>query len=256
MHDLYHLQNAFQQYLIAKDSEIQEQVTGTQRVPIEVRLSIYSDAYFLRLLEVLQKDFPGVAFLLGEDVFTEMAREYLKLFPSHFRSVRWFGQDLPTFLAKEKPYSSHEILFQMATFEWFLTESFDCENTLSLTLEKLQTIPALEWPMMRLSPCRSLRLISADWNIIQLWKAVTNAEEITPEKLPEKIQWIIWRKGYEVQFRSLSKIELIALNTLVNGESFETLCEAIYPYVNEDEAPLHAASLLKRWVLDELILDF
>ena len=58
------------------------------------RLSVYADAYFWRLRDVLAENFPQVAAALGAERFHELARAYLKGHPSEDASVRHVGRHL------------------------------------------------------------------------------------------------------------------------------------------------------------------
>ena len=54
MSTLMSLQNQFQNYLLAKPTEISHSIVHTDKVPVDKRLSIYLDAYRYRLLDILK----------------------------------------------------------------------------------------------------------------------------------------------------------------------------------------------------------
>ncbi len=57
-------------------------VRGCDDSDRKTRIRVYSDAYYLRLRDVLREDFPRVAALLGADQFDEVVKGYLEVFPS------------------------------------------------------------------------------------------------------------------------------------------------------------------------------
>ncbi|MDE2313841.1 MAG: putative DNA-binding domain-containing protein, partial [Elusimicrobia bacterium] len=65
---------------------------------VRTRLSVYSDAYFLRLLDSLGHDFPALKRALGGDGFRGLIADYLKTNPSTFKSVSMVGGSLFTFI--------------------------------------------------------------------------------------------------------------------------------------------------------------
>ena len=82
----------------AFDQRFLNNVVGGARLDSIGRVQVYAGAYFLRLREVLVSDFPAVARILGDQRFDQMAREYLREYPSRDPSVRYLGRALVEFL--------------------------------------------------------------------------------------------------------------------------------------------------------------
>ncbi len=82
------------------------------------RLEVYNGQYWMRLLESLQEDFPGVQRLLGKARFERLCRDYLTAHPSRSWTLRNLGRRLPSFLP---PGAARE----MARFEWAKVLAFD-----------------------------------------------------------------------------------------------------------------------------------
>src|SRR6202007_2994198 len=62
-------------------------VRGADDNDRKTRIRVYSDAYYLRLRDVLREDFPKFTALLG-DRFDEVVADYLEKFPSEPPAVR------------------------------------------------------------------------------------------------------------------------------------------------------------------------
>lgn len=255
MRDLVQMQNHFQHYLLQQQSSIENEILSTEKVPAHVRLDIYRHAYYARLLEILQLDYPALHTLLGDEEFFLLGKRYILAYPSHFRSVRWFGGALPTFLQTMQPYADKPVLKEMAAFEWVLTEVFDSPDHAILQLEKMAEIPHTKWPEMRFKLSPAVRRMDFCWNIISLWNAIKADNFLEPVLNDESTQCLIWRRGYEVQFCSLSSDEAFMIDSMCSGKNFGEICEGLGQWVELDHIALHAASLLKRYIMDGLIFE-
>ena len=116
MSALANLQDLFQTHIYLRDERMLAQVQGSERVPASVRLAIYSDGYRLRLIEALSTDYPGTHGLLGDEQFDRAMRAYIHAYPSKARNLRWYGENVASFLAHAEPYAQHPLLAEMAAF--------------------------------------------------------------------------------------------------------------------------------------------
>ncbi|MDY6948130.1 MAG: hypothetical protein SXG53_20675, partial [Pseudomonadota bacterium] len=66
--------------------------------------------------------------------------------------------------------------------------------------------------------------------------------------------WLIWRAGLKTQYRSLSPDEGAALQVMHAGGTFEALCDTLCSWHEVDAVPAQAAGLLKRWVVEQMIV--
>ncbi len=255
MSKLQALQDHFQKYLLHQDHQIEKQIVGTETVSAGQRLNIYADAYCLRLIEALDVDYPALHILLGDQQFDELCRAYIRAYPSKFRSARWFGKHLTTFIKETAPYSQQPLLEEMAQFEWTLSEVFDAQDCVCVDEEKIKSVAVDAWPEMQFILNPSLKLLYLKWNVVSIWKAVIQ-EEKTPEassELKNPVNWIVWRHDLETQFCSLQEDEVCAINAMRKDKTFAEICEGLCEWVDPENAAMHAATLLKRWIKDGLI---
>ena len=253
MRVLAELQKDFQQYLMTDNAAIQVEIISTEKVPASERLDVYRHAYFARLLEVFQLDYPALHALLGDDEFVLLTRRYVDANPSQFRSIRWFGNNLPTFLEQRSPYADKPILAEMARFEWLLTEAFDASDEAVIGIEEMAAIPFEKWPEMCFRMHAVIKKVNFQWNITQLWKAAEADEPLFPEEHAHPISYVIWRKKYEVQFSSLSPDEAYMLDAMMAGRNFSDICEGLCEWFLPEAVAMHAASLLKRYIVDGMV---
>lgn len=256
MSELFLLQNKFQDYLLDSKNDIYSDVIETTKVSTDVRLSIYGEAYRLRLLEALATSYPVMKIYLGHEQFEELGYKYIARYPSHFRSIRWFGDRLEFFLKDNAPYSNFPYLSELAKVEWTMTLVFDAPDSDVATVESLGAIPPESWVDMRLLIHPSARLVKVEWNIVPIWQAISKEE--TPTELlqsEQPINWIFWRKDLMNYYCSLTDDEASAIDAVLKGFSFGEICEVLCQWINEDDVAMRAASLLKGWLSASLIAD-
>lgn len=248
MSELLRLQEQLQQFLLVGDTEISQAILPTKTVSTATRLSIYRDAYVLRLIESLTSNYPCLYAYLGTEAFNQVAQAYITAHPSVYRSIRWFGDVFADFIKKYYPNNPH--LVELADFEWKMTLAFDAADAELVCIEDMAQVPAPAWANLRFTLHPSVQRINYGWNIISLWQALAH-----DEALPELQQnsaptaWILWRSpSYLIQFYSLALQEVWALDALLQGVSFAELCEGLCQWFAPEEVGMGAASYLKGWI--------
>ena len=243
------IQDAFQGYLLRGDDAVQALVVGTERVPIETRLSIYGDGYCSRLIEALQANFPVLSELLGEADFAALGTVYVRSHDSPFFSIRYYGNALADFLATEPEYSGAPVLADLARWEWMMTEVFDAADAEAVTVANLAQLAPEEWAELRFGLHPSVRRLGLAWNAPQIWNAVSDKEEPPEvEFSATPVEWVLWRQELRTYFRSLQPGEAGALQAVRDGQSFGELCTLLCAEFGEEAAPSQAAGFLRAWV--------
>jgi hypothetical protein len=254
MKELSALQNKFQEHLLNATSDIFSEIVETENVPTEVRLSIYSNAYRLRLIEALATNFPVLQIYLGDEQFETLATEYINAHPSPYRSIRWFGDGLENFMKTHSPYSDYLYLAELARVEWEMTLVFDAEDSSVASIDILSTIPPAAWINMRLVAHPSVRHLDLFWNIVSIWDKLS--EEETPPELirNEKAQtWLFWRHELVNHYAVLETDEACAIKVILKGSSFGEMCAALCESLDEETVPMRAAALVRDWITAGLI---
>jgi hypothetical protein len=250
---LAELQRDFQHHVMHGHERIVDAVDGTSTVPATLRLSIYSDAYRLRLTDALASTLPRLQQLLGHEQFAELAREYIDLCPSSFPSIRWFGDRMPQLLLKSAPQQPW--LAELATWEWAIAASFDGADAEPVGIEALAAVAPEQWPSLTFQFHPTVQVLPMRTNAPVLFKALS-ADDSPPEAIAvdEPQSWLIWREGLKTQYRSLSPDESAALEVMRSGGSFEMLCDTLCAWHDAEAVPAQAAGLLKRWVVEQMIV--
>ncbi len=253
--DLAEVEQRFQAFVLDRRPGIESAIVADTRAGALDRLNVYADAYRLRLLETLGKDYPALCALLGEAEFNRLGHAYIDAHPSDTPSIRWFGRHFPVFLQQELP--QRPALSELAAFEWAQGEVFDAPDASVLRVEDMARIPPDAWPRMRLTLHPAVRRLDLRWNapaIAQAFAAKTPAP--APRAGPTPVAWLLWRQSLDIRWRSLESGaggEADAIDAAQHGASFSEICERLCAHIEPDQAALHAASLLKRWVADGIV---
>ena len=254
MSDLIQLQQSFQRYLLEHDSAIQHSVIGTEKVSADSRLAIYHHAYRLRLLDALASTFPILYQFLGTDDFEALADAYITHYPSTFRSIRWYGDQLPSYLLQHPHYLAYPFVAELAQFEWTLAEAFDAADATSININDVALIPPDAWMTMHLHTQPAIRRLDLSWNVAAIWQAISDERDPPDaECAATPMPYILWRNQHDNQFCQLSPQEACAIDALLQGVNFGKICEDLCQWFSEEEAIGFAASLLKGWVEAGLI---
>src|SRR5476651_119068 len=252
------LQRAFQDYLLVSSDGFAAAVRDTRKIDRVTLLGVYRDAYTLRLIEVLTVDYPGVMAMAGPADFDYMARAYIAAHPSRHPSVRWFGRGLADFLAAPPPFNGSQAVIDMARFEWAMGDAFDGPDAQPIAADALMTLQPEAWETLSFIPVPSLQTMTLTFDVPQAWQRRDEQEpgnlEVEPAAQPTG--WVVWRREFSPNFRSLDEDEAAALAVLADGRPFPEICESLVEYVGEDQAAARAAGLLRGWVEEGMIASF
>jgi hypothetical protein len=246
MTDLAKMQAGFQAYLLdsTTGAAFKSQIVDDAKIGISKRLSIYSDAYRLRIIEALGTAYPYLKALLGDDLFAKTATQYIAAYPSTYRNMRWVGGQMAAHLQQTLP--QYPVAAEMATFEWALSLAFDATEVPNMQLQELANIPPENWAELRfeLQPC--IQLCNFSCNTVAVWQALNN-QETPPKVTQQSTHWLIWRQDLDAHFRSLSDDEFKALQQVQRGKNFGDLCEQLAT-THQEQAGQQAAQFLVGWI--------
>lgn len=201
------------------------------------RLSIYSNAYFARLIECLGNCFPVLKQALGATVFDSFAIEYLQQYPSCSYTLDHLGENFCGFLTDTRPDPKDgtdgvdwpDFLIDLSTLEWTIAKVFDgpgVEGQDLLRPESLQAFLPERFAESRIVPVVCLRLLAFRYPVSTYYTAVRrNAEkglEPIPEPKAERVA--VFRRDFVVRRYPLTEPQLALLEKLQAGA---TVGEAI-----------------------------
>lgn len=252
---LRQLQRDLQRHLLGETSAVTAAIVDAPPLPAKARLAIYRNAYQVRLIDALHETYPVLHGLLGDEAWVEMGEAYVAAHPSVFRSIRWYGQEVPQFLSASSPYADAPILAEIALLEWTLAEVFDSPDAAPLKRDALSEVEPAAWGSITLGLHPSLRRLDLSWNTAAVWKAMSLDETPPrPELAASPLPWLLWRQNLQNYFRSLNPVESAALDAAQAGRNFAQICESLCALIPEHEIPAAAASLLGAWADSGIII--
>ncbi len=259
--NLARLQSLAQHHLLS-GGDIPTELAQAIASPAGERWSIYVEAYRLRLTDALATQYPALVVRCGRAAFTELAAAFIRGHPSNHRSIRDYGAELADFVRGDHATAEQRLRGELARFEWLLAAAFDAADIAATRVEDLAAIAPHEWPTLCFAPVPSLQRFDTITNAVAAWREIRRGLEIDPVAGPalepaasviEPIPWLIWRPRWESEFRSLPTGEAAALDRLLAGTPFATLCGELADSHGE-QAPLQAAAWLKGWLTEGLLL--
>lgn len=240
------LQENFQSYILDQNDTVLRAISSAQADAIE-RIQIYKVGYALRLLEVLEKDFPLLRKRMGEELFHKIGHEYIKSYPSDNFSICRFSRHFSNFLLA----SGYEALWsEMATFEWALACALDAADGPYIGLTELSSISPESWPNVQFDFHPSAKVYQFQFNAPQIIYAMMLEEDAIPEVVyyDQPANWIIWRYNRQSYFESLTAEQLWVVNAIQDGKTFAEICEGLCQWLPEEEVAAFAAGSLRNWL--------
>ena len=97
------LQNALFSPNKTSRNEADRIFAGSQRLTGAEGLAIYQRSYYQRILKCMREQFPALCHALGEDLFTDFAREYVQAKPPESYTLYDLGRRFPAYLDETRP---------------------------------------------------------------------------------------------------------------------------------------------------------
>ncbi len=247
------IQQNFQAYLKNESSDCVLPDIATGKPNTLARLTVYHNAYRMRLLETLQANFPKLVSLLGDEYFNQLGLAYLAKHPSTHFSIDQFGAKFPYFL-KNYP-NLHPAVAELAQFEWSLGEVITAADADSIDKSSLLDYRPKELTAMRCMLHPSVFWQTFEWQPMAIWNHLTHFPD---ENLPTPTQTssivcVFWRKNLQAYFRSLSPEETLAFHALTEGRTLAEICEILCKTLPEETVSLQFSQFLNRWIEDGFI---
>jgi len=233
-------------------SPLRAWIAADSEAAAALRLDVYANMYFFRLLDVLRGDYSNTLKLVGDDAFHNLATGYVLAHPSDNPSLRWIGLHLPEFLEQSELRHRFPAVASLARLEWVRGEAFDAEDAPVASASSLATATPESWSAMRLRMQPALRLLELDHRVLAMWLALERNEAEIPAAPAEVSRVVIWRRGFRVYHRAVGEPEYECLRMAISGATFAATCEALWIHVGE-ETPAVAVGYLRTWLDQEMV---
>lgn len=234
-------------------AELEKMILPSKQLSAAERLGIYSSMYFLRLMEILEKDFEVVRHAVGKKRFHDLAADYIGKHPSTHYSLNPLGKKFSGFLRDEvKTLANREFVSDTALLEWTIQEVFDDRDAKPLTVDDLLSVKPERWPSTKLKTIPALRMMKFNYPVNRYLQAVFNKKP--PKKIPpRKKTWLtVYRSQYRVWRSDINLEQFTLLSAIVAGKPLGEALEecAGLKGVNAQKLAESVGPWFKEWAAD------
>ncbi len=186
----------------------------------KVGLKIYQDAYFARLIEVLESDFETTRAVCGERVFHKLVDNYLESFGSTSFSIVQISLGFARFCKTQKTLKLKPFLSDLVRLERAVLETFYENEDFQKNLKALNPDLPVLFP-------KSLSLVPLSWTVVGLWSQKMQGEaSVLRHAKNHKNVALIWRTPKGVRVLEISPQQARAIELLRQGKSVAALVES------------------------------
>jgi hypothetical protein len=203
-------------------------VTGNARLTPAEQTDIYRQQFWLRHIEALREDYPGLVYILGEDGFESYCEAYLAAFPPSAPSLRDLGHAMATFAPSYTGFPPEKQLLavNMVRYEHAMIDVFDGADPPPLDPETLRTLPDSAWETARILLHPLLVRMQLDYPVHLLRSALRKGDTPgLPDPATSRI--VLFRKHLAVCFEPLEPDAFALLEALGEGEPLVPACNRI-----------------------------
>ena len=227
-------------------------VLGDERLSSEARVDIYANMYFYRILDALKEDFPATLAVLGDENFHNLVTGYLLEYPPTDPSITHSGGHLADYLRDHPMRERAPFIADLAKLERATVEVFLGPDAPALDPESLRAIAIEDWPAMKLKLHSSAQILSLDWRVSDLLRAV---EEHRPWNPPNQdaVKVLVWRTNARVFHRDLDPTEANALEAAAHNATFGEICDLVAATPGSQDPIATMNQFLSRWLSNRLL---
>ncbi len=180
------------------------------------RFAVYRNNVISGLTEALERAFPVIRKLVGDEFFKAMAGNFVREFPPNSPLMMRFATEFPEFLESFEPVQSLPYLADVARLEIALRESYHAEDSSPISQEAFAAVPADKLVDARIELAPSIRLLGSESPIFSIWLANTSDG---PKPKPAAEEVAVVRKQFDPVPKLLEPGEHELLQTLLAGGS-------------------------------------
>ena len=182
------------------------------------RLGIYADMYYLRLIEVMEGEYPTTRQLIGEHAFAAACRHFIAKNPSRSHTLNALSLRFPDFLAKTLPRTARNgLAVDVARIERAMEDVFDAPRAEPMTAAQFAAIGAGDWNRTKLRVNPALALLKLRYPANAYMTALRRGGKPRLPK-PRATHVIVFRRGFQVFRRDQEPEQWKLLQALVAGK--------------------------------------
>ncbi|AUX22621.1 hypothetical protein SOCEGT47_031250 [Sorangium cellulosum] len=205
-------------------------VAGNERLTPAEQADIYRRQFWVRHIDALREDYPGLAHVLGDAGFDAFCRAYLAAHPPDSFTLRDLGSHVVAFAAAYDgfPPAVRDLARDMARYEHALVALFDGAAPAPLDPAKVTGMPADGWTTARLVLHPLLALLALRYPV-HLLRGELRQGRTPALPAPRPVHLAVFRRAADLTMRceELDPLALSLLEALGRGVPLVAACEAV-----------------------------
>lgn len=197
-------------------------IRSTEKLGATDRLAIYHNAYHLRLMQVLEAEYPALKLALGEKLFSGFALFYIQRNPPCSFTLYELSAMLPEFLSGSVPQENEDegwpdFIISLVRLERMFQEVYRGPGTEGKPVIQANAVPR-NWKQVIFQAAPGLRLMESNFPVHEFLVA---ARSKNPLPIPEaqETQLAVYRKNYQVKIQAVSKKQYASLEHILAGQN-------------------------------------
>lgn len=224
-----------------------------------LRMQIYNQQYWWRLLKTLHENFPIAVRLFGYQAFNEtIGIPFLLKYPPTHWSLSLLGERLPKWITEEYHAPDKPLIQNAIQLDWAFMASFIAPQQPALDMSQLNqgNLEHLLSYTFYLQP--HLYLFSWDYDLFGFRELFLkqDVDYWTDNNFPslpkgKPYHFVLYRSAKNfISWKEISVAEYLLLNALKNGSSIEAACDLLEKQENSifEQAVQHLQRWLQEWV--------
>jgi hypothetical protein len=204
-------------------------VAGNDRLSPVEQADIYREQFWLRHVDCLNEDYPGLRALVGATVFEALVHGYLDAYPPRTPSLRDLGADLPAFAEGFRGFPAEQRAgaLDMLRYEHRFIDLFDGKDPPPLDARKLQSLDEAAWERARIVLHPLLARVQLDYPMHLYRLAAMDAEEAPPFPDRRPVCLALYRREGSIQYDEIEPEAFALLDALGAGEPLTVACDRL-----------------------------
>jgi len=206
----------FSSHLLAREAVMPEGLATSSGRRDARRFAVYRNNVGVGLTRALERRYPLVMRLVGEEFFRGMARAYVDLERPTSPVLLTYGSGFPAFMASFEPARSVPYLSDIARLEDAMASAFHSRDAGLFTMDALASVPPDSLVTARLTPHPAARLVASPFPIGTIF-ANHQAEPVRPVKRWAAEAVLITRPDIRCELTVLPAWDVAFAAALLNG---------------------------------------
>lgn len=231
-------------------------VAGNDRMSPAEQADLYRRQFWLRHLDSLREDYPGVSAIVGDEPFEAFCRAYLNAHPPRTPSLRDLGADIVAFAERYQdfPADRRTAALEMIRYENSFVNLFDGPEPPPLDARVIMEMAPEAWETARIVLHPLLAMHRAHYPVHRMRLAVKEGEALAVEPAPKVLHLILYRaRDLRVMFAEVEPLAFELLSALAEGEALVPACGRIAEKAGEIEGSALQAKVgawFQRWAAE------